>query len=140
MKIAVIGTGYVGLVAGACFAESGNDVVCVDKDAAKIRTLRAGKMPIYEPGLEELVRRNRHENRLTFTTTLPKAVRSSIVVFIAVGTPQGEDGSADLKYILKVADDLGPLLADYTVIIDKSTVPVGTADKVRSRIEAKCFI
>src|SRR5678816_4567980 len=88
MKIAVIGTGYVGLVAGACFAESGNDVICVDKDGAKVRTLRAGRMPIYEPGLEEIVRRNRHENRLTFTTTLPKAVRSSSIVFIAVGTPQ----------------------------------------------------
>jgi UDPglucose 6-dehydrogenase len=134
MKIAVIGTGYVGLVAGACFAESGNDVVCVDKDAAKIRTLRAGKMPIYEPGLEELVRRNRHENRLTFTTTLPKAVRSSIVVFIAVGTPQGEDGAADLQHVLDVAREVARAMNGYKVIVDKSTVPVGTAARVREVI------
>jgi len=134
MKIAVIGTGYVGLVAGACFAESGNDVVCVDKDGAKIRTLRAGKMPIYEPGLEELVRRNRHENRLTFTTTLPKAVRSSIVVFIAVGTPQGEDGAADLQHVLEVAREVARAMNGYKVIVDKSTVPVGTAAQVREVI------
>src|SRR2546425_4188383 len=106
MKIAVIGTGYVGLVAGACLAESGNDVVCIDRDEAKIRLLRGGKMPIYEPGLEELVRRNRHENRLTFTTTLPKAARGAGIVFIAVGTPQGEDGSADLQHVLDVARDV----------------------------------
>jgi UDPglucose 6-dehydrogenase len=134
MKIAVIGTGYVGLVAGACFAESGNDVVCVDKDGAKIRTLRAGKMPIYEPGLEELVRRNRHENRLTFTTTLPKAVRSSILVFIAVGTPQGEDGAADLQHVLEVAREVARAMNGYKVIVDKSTVPVGTAAQVREVI------
>jgi UDPglucose 6-dehydrogenase len=134
MKIAVIGTGYVGLVAGACFAESGNDVVCVDKDEGKIRTLRAGKMPIYEPGLEELVRRNRHENRLTFTTTLPKAVRASTVVFIAVGTPQGEDGSADLQHVLEVAREVARAMNGYKVIVDKSTVPVGTAARVREVI------
>jgi UDPglucose 6-dehydrogenase len=134
MKIAVIGTGYVGLVAGACFAESGNDVVCVDKDDAKIRMLRAGKMPIYEPGLEELVRRNRQENRLTFTTMLPKAVRASSIVFIAVGTPQGEDGSADLKYVLDVAREVARAMNGYKVIVDKSTVPVGTAVKVREVI------
>jgi len=134
MKIAVIGTGYVGLVAGACFAESGNDVVCVDKDATKIRMLRAGKMPIYEPGLEELVRRNRHENRLSFTTTLPKAVRSSILVFIAVGTPQGEDGSADLQHVLEVAREVARAMNGYTVIVNKSTVPVGTAVRVREFI------
>jgi len=134
MKIAVIGTGYVGLVAGACFAESGNDVVCVDKDAAKIRLLRAGKMPIYEPGLEELVRRNRQENRLMFTTMLPKAVRASSIVFIAVGTPQGEDGSADLKYVLDVAREVARAMNGYKVIVDKSTVPVGTAVKVREVI------
>src|SRR4026208_1325133 len=98
MRIAVVGTGYVGLVAGACFAESGNDVVCVDNNQAKVRLLRRGKVPIYEPGLEGLVRGNRAEKRLTFTTTLAKAVRDSAVIFIAVGTPQGEDGSADLKY------------------------------------------
>jgi UDPglucose 6-dehydrogenase len=134
MKIAVIGTGYVGLVAGACFAESGNDVVCVDKDGAKIRTLRAGRMPIYEPGLEELVRRNRHENRLTFTTTLPKAVRSSTVVFVAVGTPQGEDGSADVQHVLEVAREVARAMNGYKVIVNKSTVPVGTVARVREVI------
>ena len=101
MKIAVVGTGYVGLVAGACLAESGNDVVCVDNDDDKVRMLRRGKMPFYEPGLEELVRRNRSEGRLTFTSTLPKAVRASAVIFIAVGTPQGEDGSADVNQVLE---------------------------------------
>ena len=100
MKIAVVGTGYVGLVAGACFAESGNDVICVDNNDAKIRMLQRGKIPIYEPGLEELVRRNRQEGRLTFSTALPRAVRDSQIVFIAVGTPQDEDGSADLKHVL----------------------------------------
>jgi UDPglucose 6-dehydrogenase len=131
MKIAVVGTGYVGLVAGACLAESGNDVVCVDKDAAKVRTLRRGKMPIYEPGLEELVRRNRQEGRLQFTTTLAKAVRDSQIIFIAVGTPQGEDGSADLQHVLGVARDVAKAMNGYKVIVDKSTVPVGTSDKVR---------
>jgi len=134
MKIAVIGTGYVGLVAGACFAESGNDVVCVDKDDAKVRTLRAGRMPIYEPGLEELVRRNRQENRLTFTTTLPKAVRGAGIIFIAVGTPQGDDGSADLQHVLDVAREVARAMNGYKVIVDKSTVPVGTAVKVREVI------
>ena len=134
MKIAVIGTGYVGLVAGACFAESGNDVVCVDKDGTKVRTLRAGRMPIYEPGLEEIVRRNRHENRLTFTTTLPKAVRGSTIVFIAVGTPQGEDGSADLQHVLEVAREVARAMNGYKVIVNKSTVPVGTAVRVREVI------
>ncbi len=134
MKIAVIGTGYVGLVAGACFAESGNDVVCVDKDDAKVRMLRAGRMPIYEPGLEELVRRNRNENRLQFTTLLPKAVRASTIIFIAVGTPQGEDGSADLQHVLHVARDVARAMNGYKVIVDKSTVPVGTSAKVREVI------
>jgi UDPglucose 6-dehydrogenase len=134
MKIAVVGTGYVGLVAGACFAESGNAVVCVDKDDAKVRTLRRGKMPIYEPGLEELVRRNRQEGRLTFATTLPKAVRESAVIFIAVGTPQGEDGSADLQHVLAVARDIAKAMNGYKVIVDKSTVPVGTSVKVREVI------
>jgi len=131
MKIAVIGTGYVGLVAGACFAETGNDVVCVDQDAAKIRSLRRGKMPIYEPGLEELVRRNAHEGRLAFTTLFPKAVRGAEVVFIAVGTPQGEDGSADLQHVLAVARDVAQSMNGYKVIVNKSTVPVGTAAQVR---------
>ena len=118
-------------MAGACLAESGNDVVCVDKDAAKIRTLRRGKMPIYEPGLEELVRRNSHERRLTFTTTLPKAVRDSAIIFIAVGTPQGEDGAADLQHVLGVAREIAKAMNGYKVIVAKSTVPVGTSEKVR---------
>ena len=131
MKIAVVGTGYVGLVAGACFAESGNDVVCVDKDAAKVRMLRRGRMPIYEPGLEELVRRNRQERRLTFTSTLPKAVRDATLVFIAVGTPQGEDGSADLRHVLGVAREVARAMNGYKVIVAKSTVPVGTSARIR---------
>jgi UDPglucose 6-dehydrogenase len=131
MKIAVIGTGYVGLVAGACLAETGNEVVCVDKDEAKVRILRRGKIPIFEPGLEELVRRNRSEKRLTFTTALPRAVRSSTIIFIAVGTPQGEDGSADLKHVLDVAREIARSMNGYKVIVDKSTVPVGTAERVR---------
>jgi UDPglucose 6-dehydrogenase len=134
MKIAVVGTGYVGLVAGACLAESGNDVVCIDKDEAKIRTLRRGRMPFYEPGLEELVRRNRHEGRLTFTATLPKAVRAADVVFIAVGTPPGEDGSADLQHVLAVARDVARAMNGYKVIVNKSTVPVGTSERVREVI------
>jgi UDPglucose 6-dehydrogenase len=131
LKIGVVGTGYVGLVAGACFAESGNDVVCIDNNAAKVRMLQRGQIPIYEPGLEELVRRNRHEGRLTFTTTLPKAVRDSQILFIAVGTPQDEDGSADLTHVLGVARDIGRAMNGYKVIVDKSTVPVGTSARVR---------
>jgi UDPglucose 6-dehydrogenase len=134
MKIAVVGTGYVGLVAGACFAESGNDVICVDKDEAKIRLLRKGRMPIYEPGLEEMVNRNRQEHRLTFTSTLGKAVRESTIIFIAVGTPEGEDGSADLQHVLSVARDIARAMNGYKVIVDKSTVPVGTSVKVREVI------
>jgi UDPglucose 6-dehydrogenase len=134
MKIAVIGTGYVGLVAGACFAENGNDVICVDKDPAKVRTLQRGRIPIYEPGLEELVRRNRAEKRLTFTTNLPRGVRASQIVFIAVGTPTGEDGSADLRHVMDVAREIARVMNGYKVIVDKSTVPVGTADKVRELI------
>lgn len=131
MKIAVVGTGYVGLVLGACLAESGNDVMCVDNDEAKVRLLRRGKVPIYEPGLEELVKRNKLEGRLFFTTDLPKAVRASQVVFIAVGTPQGEDGSADLRHVLGVARDIARAMDGYRVIVNKSTVPVGTARTVR---------
>jgi UDPglucose 6-dehydrogenase len=134
MKIAVVGTGYVGLVLGACLAENGNTVVCVDKDESKVNTLKAGGMPIYEPGLEELVRRNDHEERLAFTTDLPSAVRASDFVFIAVGTPQGEDGSADLQHVLSVAKDIGRAMNKYTVVVDKSTVPVGTAKRVRDAI------
>jgi UDPglucose 6-dehydrogenase len=134
MKIAVVGTGYVGLVVGACLAENGNDVVGVDKLEAKIRMLRRGRIPIYEPGLEELVRRNRAEKRLTFTTDLARAVRAASIIFIAVGTPQGEDGSADLQHVLGVARDIARAMNGYKVIVDKSTVPVGTAAKVRDII------
>ncbi len=131
MRIAVIGTGYVGLVVGACFAETGNDVICVDKDAAKIRLLNRGQIPIYEPGLEELVRKNRSEKRLTFTTALAGPVRRSEVIFIAVGTPTGEDGSADLKHVLAAARDVAKAMNGYKVIVDKSTVPAGTSELVR---------
>src|SRR3954463_15346624 len=134
MKIAVVGTGYVGLVAGACFAENGNDVVCVDRDPEKIRLLRRGKIPIYEPGLEEVVRRNRIEKRLTFTTNLASGVRSAQIIFIAVGTPTGEDGSADLQHVIEVARDIARAMNGYKVIVDKSTVPVGTAEKVGDAI------
>jgi UDPglucose 6-dehydrogenase len=134
MKIAVIGSGYVGLVAGACLAENGNEVTCVDKDSAKVRALQRGRIPIYEPGLEELVRRNRAEKRLTFTTDLGKGVRQSQIVFIAVGTPTGEDGSADLRHVLDVAREIGKAMNGYKVVVDKSTVPVGTSEKVREVI------
>ena len=137
MKIAVVGTGYVGLVVGACLAENGNDVICVDNDASKIATLEAGGMPIYEPGLEEMVRRNHSLERLTYTTDLPLAVRASEIVFIAVGTPQGEDGSADLQHVLDVGRSVGRSINKYTVVVDKSTVPVGTAKKVRQTIAAE---
>ena len=131
MKIAVVGSGYVGLVAGACLAENGNDVVCVDRDAAKIRMLQRGKIPIYEPGLEEMVRRNRAEKRLTFTTALAQGVRNSEIIFVAVGTPTGEDGSADMQHVLSVARDVAKAMNGYKVIVNKSTVPVGTAQRVR---------
>ena len=137
MKIAVVGTGYVGLVLGACLAENGNDVICVDKDAAKITTLEAGEMPIFEPGLGELVRRNRGEERLSFTTDLSNAVRGSDIAFIAVGTPQGEDGSADLQHVLDVARDIGRAMTKYMVVVDKSTVPVGTAKKVHAAVASQ---
>jgi UDPglucose 6-dehydrogenase len=137
MKIAVVGTGYVGLVTGTCFAETGNTVTCIDIDLDKVNKLKSGKVTIYEPGLEQLFERNIKQERLFFTTNLKEGIKEAKVIFLALPTPPGEDGSADLKYILKVADDLGPLLEDYTVIVDKSTVPVGTADKVRTRIAAK---
>ena len=132
MKIAVVGTGYVGLVVGACLAENGNTVLCVDNDEAKIRTLKRGKIPIFEPGLEEIVRRNRQERRLVFTTALARAVRQSEIIFIAVGTPADEDGSADLRHVLGVARDLARAMNGYKVIVNKSTVPVGTAARVRN--------
>jgi UDPglucose 6-dehydrogenase len=131
MKIAVVGIGYVGLVLGACLAENGNTVICLDKDESKIDLLKSGKIPIYEPGLEEMVRRNEHEERLSFSTDLPSAVQASQIIFIAVGTPQTEDGSADLQQVIDVARDVGRALNKYTVVVDKSTVPVGTARKVR---------
>ena len=134
MKITVVGTGYVGLVVGGCLAENGSTVICVDRDKSKIETLTGGKLTIYEPGLEEMVRRNRHEARLSFTTDLMAAVKMSEIVFIAVGTPQGEDGFADLQHVLSVARDIGQAMNKYTVVVDKSTVPVGTAVKVREAI------
>jgi UDPglucose 6-dehydrogenase len=134
MKIAVVGTGYVGLVAGTCLAESGNDVTCVDVDERKIRALQAGEVPIYEPGLEELLHRNMKAHRLHFTRDLAEAVGPAQVVFIAVGTPEGESGDADLQYVLSAAEGIGRAMRQYTVVVDKSTVPVGTADKVREVI------
>ncbi|CAN1575982.1 Ugd Predicted UDP-glucose 6-dehydrogenase [Spirosomataceae bacterium] len=134
MKIAVIGTGYVGLVTGTCFAETGNYVSCIDIDAKKIESLRKGKITIYEPGLEVLFERNRKEGRLTFTTDLVEGIKDAEVIFLALPTPPGEDGSADLKYILGVAEDLGKVLGHYAVIVDKSTVPVGTAEKVSAKM------
>ncbi|MFT3908707.1 MAG: UDP-glucose/GDP-mannose dehydrogenase family protein [Ferruginibacter sp.] len=134
MKIAVIGTGYVGLVTGTCFAETGNTVTCVDIDKNKVDKLLSGQVTIYEPGLEKLFLRNQKEGRLHFTTSLEEAVEDARIVFLALPTPPGEDGSADLKYILGVADQLGKILKEYKVIVDKSTVPVGTAEKVRAAI------
>jgi len=138
MKIAVVGTGYVGLVTGTCFAETGNQVTCVDIDKNKVDKLSNGQITIYEPGLEKIFLRNLKEGRLHFTTNLAEGVKDATIVFLALPTPPGEDGSADLKYILGVADDLGKILTDYKVIVDKSTVPVGTADKVQAAI-AKNF-
>ena len=132
MKLCVVGTGYVGLVAGTCFAESGNDVICVDNVAAKIDALRRGEVPIYEPGLEELIRRNVAEGRLAFSTDLPEAVKKSRVCFIAVGTPENEDGSADLSAVLAVARAIGQVMDGHRVIVTKSTVPVGTHAKIRA--------
>jgi UDPglucose 6-dehydrogenase len=140
MKIAVVGTGYVGLVTGTCFAETGNTVTCIDIDQEKVKKLQSGKVTIYEPGLEQLFERNIKQKRLFFTTNLQEGIDGAKIIFLALPTPPGEDGSADLKYILKVADDLGPILKDYTIIIDKSTVPVGTADKVKDRIAAKAKV
>ncbi|MDH5230145.1 MAG: UDP-glucose/GDP-mannose dehydrogenase family protein [Gammaproteobacteria bacterium] len=134
MKITIFGSGYVGLVTGACLADVGNEVICVDVDADKIANLNNGIMPIYEPGLEELVERNAHAGRLSFTTDIKQAVNHGLFQFIAVGTPPDEDGSADLQYVLAVANSIGTHMQDYKVIIDKSTVPVGTAEKVRSKV------
>jgi UDPglucose 6-dehydrogenase len=136
MKIAVVGTGYVGLVTGTCFAETGNRVTCVDIDPNKINKLAAGEITIYEPGLEKIFLRNLREGRLQFTTDLKEGVADAEIIFLALPTPPGEDGSADLRYVLGVAADLGKLLTDYKVIVDKSTVPVGTAEKVQAALAA----
>jgi UDPglucose 6-dehydrogenase len=136
MKIAVVGTGYVGLVTGTCFAETGNRVTCVDIDPNKIKKLAAGEITIYEPGLEKIFLRNLREGRLQFTTELQEGIADAEIIFLALPTPPGEDGSADLRYVLGVAADLGKLLTDYKVIVDKSTVPVGTAEKVQAAIAA----
>ena len=137
MNLTIIGTGYVGLVTGACFSEMGSHVTCVDIDEKKIRNLEKGILPIYEPGLESIVLENYREGLLKFTTSLEAASKNSSVFFIAVGTPPGEDGSADLKYVLEVAGEIGRHINDYSVIVDKSTVPVGTADKVRKAVQAE---
>jgi len=138
MKIAVIGTGYVGLVTGTCFAETGNTVICVDIDADKVKKLSNAEITIYEPGLEKLFLRNLREGRLKFTTDLADGVRDALLVFLALPTPPGEDGSADLSAVLRVAEDLGKIINDYKIIVDKSTVPVGTAEKVQNVIAANC--
>jgi UDPglucose 6-dehydrogenase len=134
MKIAVVGTGYVGLVTGTCFAETGNKVTCIDIDKNKVDKLQNGEITIYEPGLEKIFLRNLKEARLTFTTNLAEGIKDAVIIFLALPTPPGEDGSADLRYVLGVANDLGKILTDYKVIIDKSTVPVGTAEKVQTAI------
>jgi UDPglucose 6-dehydrogenase len=138
MKIAVVGTGYVGLVTGTCLAETGNSVSCVDINEAKVKKMQSGEIPIYEPHLDVLFERNIKEGRLVFTTNLAEAVKEAKIIFLALPTPPGEDGSADLSYILGVANDLGKIITDYKVIVDKSTVPVGTAEKVRNAV-AKNF-
>ncbi|HRK35533.1 MAG TPA: UDP-glucose/GDP-mannose dehydrogenase family protein [Candidatus Hydrogenedentes bacterium] len=137
MRIAVIGTGYVGLVTGTCFSEVGHDVTCVDIDAAKIEALRFGRIPIYEPGLDEMVALNVEQGRLSFTTDLKAAIERALFIFIAVGTPPMEDGTADLKHVLAAAGSIGEYINGYKIVVNKSTVPVGTADKVRNTIEAK---
>jgi UDPglucose 6-dehydrogenase len=140
MKIAVVGTGYVGLVTGTCFAETGNTVTCIDIDKDKVNKLQNGIITIFEPGLEVLFERNIKQGRLSFTTDLKEGIADAKIIFLALPTPPGEDGSADLKYILNVSEDLGPLLKDYVVVVDKSTVPVGTAEKVRARIAKKATV
>lgn len=140
MNIAVVGTGYVGLVTGTCFAETGNKVVCIDIDANKVQRMKEGEIPIYEPHLDVLFERNIRQGRLSFTTSLEEGIKDAKIIFLALPTPPGEDGSADLKYILKVADDLGKILADYKIIINKSTVPVGTAEKVSNAIAKNCKV
>jgi len=139
-NIAVVGTGYVGLVTGTCFAETGNKVICVDIDEAKVEKMKAGEVPIYEPHLDVIFERNINAGRLTFTTDLAAAIKDAEIIFLALPTPPGEDGSADLSYILGVAEELGKIITDYKVIIDKSTVPVGTAEKVHAAIAANAQV
>lgn len=139
MKIAVVGTGYVGLVTGTCFAETGNNVTCVDINEEKISRLKRGEVPIYEPHLDIIFERNIKQGRLTFTTDLAEGIADAKIIFLALPTPPGEDGSADLKYILQVADQLGHLITEYKIVVNKSTVPVGTAEKVRAAIAKNCI-
>src|SRR6185295_7373339 len=134
MKIAVVGTGYVGLVTGTCFAETGNHVICVDNNAEKVKKMKDGVVPIYEPHLDTLFNRNVEQKRLSFTTNLAEGIKDAQVIFLALPTPPGDDGSADLSYVLGVAKEIGKLLSGYKIIINKSTVPVGTAEKVRNEI------
>ena len=134
MKIAVVGTGYVGLVTGTCFAETGNTVTCVDVDLAKVEKLKSGQITIFEPGLEKIFLKNIKEERLKFTTNLAEGIADAKIIFLALPTPSNGNGGADLKYVLQVAEELGKLLTDYKVIVDKSTVPVGTAEKVQETI------
>ncbi len=140
MKVTVVGTGYVGLVTGTCLAETGNEVVCVDIDADKVKRMQSGEVPIYEPHLDVLFERNIEAGRLTFTTSLEEGLEHGVIVFLALPTPEDEDGSADLKYVLGVSEQIGHLLKDYRVIVDKSTVPVGTSEKVHKAISknARC--
>ncbi|HBP44463.1 MAG TPA: UDP-glucose 6-dehydrogenase, partial [Flavobacteriales bacterium] len=140
MKIAVVGTGYVGLVSGTCLADTGNQVVCVDIDERKVQSMKAGNIPIYEPQLDLLFNRNIKAGRLSFTTSLAEGIADAKLIFLALPTPPGADGSADLSYVLEVADQIGKLIRDYKVIIDKSTVPVGTAEKVHEAIAANSTV
>lgn len=140
MKIAVVGTGYVGLVTGTCFAETGNHVICVDIDKQKVERLKQGEIPIYEPHLDVLFERNIKQGRLLFTTDLEKGIEDAQIIFLALPTPPGEDGSADLKYVLQVAGQLGHLIKDYKIVINKSTVPIGTAERVRQVIGENCKV
>src|SRR5437868_3153306 len=140
MKIAVVGTGYVGLVTGTCFAETGNHVVCVDNNADKVSQMQAGEVPIYEPHLDLIFERNIKQGRLTFTTNLEEGIRNAKIIFLALPTPPDENGSADLRHVLEVAEQLGKLITEYKIIVNKSTVPVGTAEKVRDMIAKNCKV
>ena len=140
MNITIVGTGYVGLVSGTCLAEVGNHVLCVDTDPDKIEGLKQGRIPIYEPGLETMVHENSHGGRLTFTTEIEEGVKFGDIIFIAVGTPPDEDGSADLQYVLQVAESVGKYMEDYRVVVTKSTVPVGTAKKVKAKIKEQLAV